>query len=234
MKIVAINGSPKGKKSATYLMVEAFLKGARSAGAEAEHHLLATKHILPCRGCFHCWTKSPGKCIQKDDIDTIDLTNADLLLFATPLYVDNVSGLLKNFLDRTIRYTSPLMECDEKGESVHVQKGGKRPKMMVMANCGFPEESHFCVLRLLFRRMARNSQTELIAEIYRSQGPLLTRKEKELNAILSNYFTLLAYAGEEVVTQGKLSHDIQCVLEDPLLPPPLYRELVNRNFSEQM
>lgn len=45
-KIIAINGSPRGKEGNTFAMVESFLKGAKSAGAETEHILLAEKRSI--------------------------------------------------------------------------------------------------------------------------------------------------------------------------------------------
>ncbi len=43
----------------------------------------------------------------------------------------------------------------------------------MISNCGFPEQSHFQVLGLLTRRMARNYHTEFVGEIYRGAGALL-------------------------------------------------------------
>ena len=70
MKILAINGSPKGKKSSTYIMVESFFKGAIEKGAETFHVLLSEKKINNCMGCFTCWNKTPGKCIFDDGAHT--------------------------------------------------------------------------------------------------------------------------------------------------------------------
>ena len=52
MKIIAFNGSPRGDKSVTNMMVEEFLSGARKAGAQTENILLSTKKIHHCVGCF--------------------------------------------------------------------------------------------------------------------------------------------------------------------------------------
>lgn len=52
MKIVVINGSPKGKLSNTNVMVDAFLKGAQEEGAETIKVFLAEKEIRDCRGAF--------------------------------------------------------------------------------------------------------------------------------------------------------------------------------------
>ena len=53
-----------------------------------------------CKGCLAC--QKTGKCVIKDDIapliDTV--RNADVLVFASPVYYYSVSGQLKTFLDR--------------------------------------------------------------------------------------------------------------------------------------
>jgi len=231
MKILAINGSPKGKKSVTYLMVDELLKGAQELGAETDHVLLSQKKIHHCMGCFSCWTKTPGKCIFDDDMKTIPSKECDILIFATPLFVDNVSGLLKNYLDRSIKFGLPFMERDAHGEAIHVAKDKKFPKLVVLSNCGFPEQSHFVVLKTLFRRMARNMHTEVIAEIYRGAGPLLKVDDRELEPIINNYKSLLRRAGRETVQNGALSHDLQQDLEKPLIPHDHYLQSLNSHFE---
>lgn len=175
MKITAINGSPKGKRSATYLMVEEFLKGAQSEGAATDHILLANMNIHHCIGCHTCWMKTPGVCVFQDDNQKIDLTDSDIIIYATPLYVDNISGLLKNFMDRRVSSVCPTIKKDANGEGVHPKKRTIRPKIMIIANCGYPGQFHFEVLKVLFRRVARNAESDLIGEIYRDEGPLFNK-----------------------------------------------------------
>jgi multimeric flavodoxin WrbA len=104
MKITAFNGSPRGDKGNTYVIAEEFLAGAKDAGAEVEHILLAGKEIKHCLGCFTCWLRTPGKCAISDDMKDLlpKVMNTDVIVFATPLYVDNVTGLMKNFIVRLL------------------------------------------------------------------------------------------------------------------------------------
>ena len=62
MKILAIQGSPRGKEGNTEIILNEFLSGAVSAGAKAETVYLKQKKIKPCLGCYTCWTKTPGVC----------------------------------------------------------------------------------------------------------------------------------------------------------------------------
>ena len=69
MHILAFNSSPRDNQtSKTELVLQKFLEGARRAGAETETLYLRNYQIKHCLGCFSCWTKTPGRCVQKDDM----------------------------------------------------------------------------------------------------------------------------------------------------------------------
>lgn len=62
MKILALNGSPKGENGSTEVILKPFLKGCEKTGAEIETVYLKDKSIKHCSGCFTCWTKTPVFC----------------------------------------------------------------------------------------------------------------------------------------------------------------------------
>jgi len=235
MKMVAFNGSPRAEKSNTHVIVEAFLKGAERAGAEVENIFLARKEIKPCRGCFACWFKTPGHCVIQDDMKDLleKVGSSDVIVFATPLYVDNVSGMTKNFMDRFVPGADPHFSKDENGECRH-SATIKPPKFVVISNCGFPEKSHFQVLKLLFKRVARNFNTEVIGEIYRSGGVLLADHPVVLKPLIYRYKQLVRKAGQQIIKDGKISEELQMLLEKPLLPEHVYIEQANRYFDREL
>jgi multimeric flavodoxin WrbA len=235
LKIFILNGSPKAASGNTYVMTEAFSAGAKSNGATVENIFLAKYNIQHCLGCFKCWKETPGKCILQDDAEMLmnKIAKANVLIFATPLYVDNVSGILKNFMDRMIMKACPNVEKDEMGETRHVVKNKQQLKIGAISNCGFPEQSQFQVLRLYFRRVARNMKAKLIVEIYRGEGPLLSAKAEQLKPIIDNYKHLLKEAGKAVVTKGTLSAELIEKLEKPLIPYDIYRENINNTFNHK-
>jgi len=236
VRILIVNGSPRGKNGNTHRMVAEFMAGAVEAGAEAENVFLAQKTIHPCRGCFACWTKTPGKCLQKDDIGELldKIIQTDLLVFATPVYTDNVTGIMKNFMDRLIPLVDPHFEKDPEGEYRHVRRYQKLPKIAVIANSGLPEQSHFQVLRLLFRRIARNMQSELAAEIYRGGGELLKENSLLLRPRQTRYRKLLRQAGRELAEHGALSAATIAALEKPLVPKDLYMKGANKHWDKEL
>ncbi|MFB0552647.1 MAG: flavodoxin family protein [Phycisphaerae bacterium] len=234
MKITIFNGSPRAENGNTHVMVEAFMKGARKGGAEIENVFLAKKEINPCRGCFSCWLKTPGKCVIKDDMTELldKFVSSDIIVFATPLYVDNVTGIMKNFMDRLIPGGDPHFEKDEGGECVHIIRTEKRPKLVVISNCGFPEQSHFQVLELLFKRVARNMRTEVIGEIYRGGGAILKDAPLILKPVIRKYKKLLQKAGKEIVENQRLSEGTRSKLEKPLIPEERYIAEANEYFDK--
>lgn len=236
MKITVFNSSPRAEKGNTNIMVESFLEGATEAGAEVENIFLAHKKIGHCRGCFTCWTKTPGKCVIKDDMEGLipKLFSADIVVLATPLYVDNVSGIMKDFLDRLIPAGDPHFEKDENGETRHVAKFAKIPKLMIISNCGFPEQTHFQVIHHYFQRVARNFQTRVIAEIYRGEGEILKFDSLILKPLIWKYKSLLKKAGKEVVKDLKLSEDTIKELEKPIISYDKYLEEGNKSWDKKL
>ena len=227
MKITVFNGSHKGRSGNTFLMVEAFLAGAREAGAEGEQVVLATHDIAPCRACMACWKMPDTRCVHRDAMDELlpKVIASDVFGLATPLYVDNVTGLMKTFLDRLVPIADPRWEQDDRGECRHRQRFPKPGKLIGIANCGFPEQSHFQVLALLLRRMARNLHCDLAAEIYRGAGGLLSHSDSAIQPAIDDYLQLVRRAGKELVEYGRVLEATSTQLERPLLPV--------ENFSEE-
>ncbi|PKK85889.1 MAG: flavodoxin family protein [Thermoplasmata archaeon HGW-Thermoplasmata-1] len=236
MRIIVFNASPKAEQSATHFMAEPLLEGAAGAGAEVENVFLSKKNIRHCIGCFDCWFKTPGACCIKDDMGELlsKFSSADIAVFASPLYVDNVSGLMKTFIDRLI----PLVDChfskDESGECRHGARIAKYPRIAVMSNAGFPEIAHFQVLSHYFKRMARNMHSEVVAEIYRGAGPLLTSGLPIAKPFVSAYRRLLVQAGAELAESAQISPKTQRKLDRPLVPDILYIKGVNHHFDAEL
>jgi multimeric flavodoxin WrbA len=234
MKITAFNGSPRGENGNTYLMTEEFLAGAREAGAETEHVLLAHKRIGHCVGCFACWLKTPGVCVIKDDMAGLlgKFAASDIVLYATPLYVDNVTGIMKNFMDRLIPLGDPRFAKTPDGECRHIIRNGKSPDIAVIANSGFPEQSHFQVLKLLFRRVARNMNARVVAEIYRGGGEIFRSTGLVLLPFIARYKKLLREAGKEVAAGRAISAETAAALEKPIVPEDMYIKNANEYFEK--
>jgi multimeric flavodoxin WrbA len=87
-------------------MLKKLLEAAVQGGAETELVLLRRKSIKSCNGCLTCEVGGKarkGVCTIQDDMQEIypKLLEADCLVFGTPVYFEMLSGLLKNFMDRT-------------------------------------------------------------------------------------------------------------------------------------
>jgi multimeric flavodoxin WrbA len=100
MKILAIHGSPRTVRSTTRRLVKSVLEGAAEAGAKTEIIDLCDLRVTPCTACEACSLN--GTCVNDDDVPALvdRMKEADGILFASPVYIDNVSGQMKVFFDR--------------------------------------------------------------------------------------------------------------------------------------
>jgi multimeric flavodoxin WrbA len=104
MKIVAVCGSHR--KGNTEWMLNKLAERLKENGAEVELILLRKANVKMCLACLKCeegGKTRKGICKIQDDMNAIypKLMAADCLVLGTPAYFDLMTGLLKNFLDRT-------------------------------------------------------------------------------------------------------------------------------------
>ena len=102
MKILAIMGSPR-KKGNTYKVTQKIEESMKQySNVEFEYVFLKDVDIKSCLGCGVCFDKGEKLCPLKDDLEMLEekMQKADGVIFTSPNYVFNVSGLMKNFFDR--------------------------------------------------------------------------------------------------------------------------------------
>lgn len=95
--VVIGGGRPNGNTSQ---LVDAFIKGASESGHEVEKVSLNKTVVNGCIGCNACRYGKP--CIQKDGFNELvpKITDADLIVFASPLLFWTISSKLKAFIER--------------------------------------------------------------------------------------------------------------------------------------
>lgn len=101
MKVIAIMGSPhKGKGYQIVRKIETALN--QLDDIDFRYIFLKDVNLQLCIGCFACIAKGENFCPLRDDRETIEneILCADGIILSSPGYTQNVSGLMKNFMDR--------------------------------------------------------------------------------------------------------------------------------------
>jgi multimeric flavodoxin WrbA len=108
MKILVVQGS--GRSRGNTARIDTLLEEALAAEASAtgvplalERITLADADVRPCRGCRSCFDTGETTCPLRDD-DVLSMKakmlDADALILSGPVYVNDVSGVMKNWIDR--------------------------------------------------------------------------------------------------------------------------------------
>jgi multimeric flavodoxin WrbA len=105
MKILLISSSPHREKSSTYLLAAEVMRALTEEGAACEEIHLSDRRVLFCRSCESCHEKLL-LCPIDDDVPAIlqKMLEADGIVFATPNYINNITGSLKTLLDRSSHF----------------------------------------------------------------------------------------------------------------------------------
>ncbi len=203
-KVLAINGSPRGVKGNTQILLDAFLKGMVKGEKELELKTLITHdlEINHCKGCFTCWNVTPGKCIWEDDMPRIlqDYLEADVIIYVTPLYCYGMTASLKKLIERLLPLIKPYM-IKKNGHYTHPRRyKEKSQRHVLISNCGFPERHHFDTMTQQFKAILGEKLNEMILC---TGGEMLGISA--LKNVCSKYVNAVEEAGFEFISYGGIN-----------------------------
>lgn len=207
MKIIVINAAPRMESGNTQMILNPFLVGVRHEGANVDVALLGRKDIKQCKGCFNCYARTPGVCVHSDDMPGLmeRIRVADMMIFATPLYIDGMTSLGKTFFDRLVAFLDPHFE-DHDGGLRHPLRAKFPGKIFLVGVCGYPGLHNFDPLLEHMKRIAVNFHSEFIGSALRPAvfSCLMTKKyREEVHEVMSAF----RRAGEELVKKGRVSEE---------------------------
>jgi len=131
--VLGISGSPR--EGNTNYMLRTVLD---ATGLDYGLILLKDEKINPCRACGGCFYSH--ECVVSDGMRQLydKLSKTDIIVFGSPTYFGNVTGLMKNFIDRCL----PLYLSEElKGKKAALLSSGNFKKGEVRFLDGFDIES---------------------------------------------------------------------------------------------
>jgi len=231
MKILLINGSPKGEKSNTLKLANAFMDGINTAvNHDVEKINVTGKNIEPCRGCFCCFEKTPGKCVIADDTAAIftQYVGADLVIWSFPLYCYGMPAKIKGLLERLAMMNNlPEIVIKENGSAKHPKRIDlQNQRHVLISTCGFfTVKNNYEPLIKQFEIMFADHCEKILCP----QGELF--RISQLEEKTNEYLSCAAKAGQEYINTGRISGETRQVLNEPLYPPEKFIEMANLSWE---
>ena len=164
--ILVLTGSP-GKGGNTDQLADAFIAGAQRAGHTVTKYATADKNIKGCMDCKSCFANA-GVCVIPDDFPALAplMEQADMVVFATPLYWFSFPAQIKAAIDRF--YSLFLGNRPLKGK-----------ECALIAGCGDEDETAFAGMVKSYQLIAgflnwRDRGMELVPGLHDKDAVLST------------------------------------------------------------
>ncbi|MFW9806003.1 MAG: flavodoxin family protein [Candidatus Thorarchaeota archaeon] len=234
MKVLVINGSPRKERGATGGLLKPFVKGMTEAGADVETIYSKGLDLGDCRGCFNCWSSTPGKCIQDDEMrDILDkIADADLLILATPVYVDGMTGSLKTLLDRTVPLLHGAFELRDDHCRHSLRDHVKAGKVALFSVCGFTEMDNFDPLITHVKAICKNMNREYLGALLRPYAWIIDPAMKQ-GAPLEYLLSSVQKAGHELIKEGKMKDETLSVIANEIVPRDEVIKIMKQSFGDK-
>ncbi len=233
MRVLVLNGSPRGERSNTLKLALAFSEGF-PPDTETELVHLSKLNIKPCMGCFSCWTKTAGECVIKDDMGELypKIAAADVIIESFPLYFFGMPSIFKAMTDRCL----PLMKTylgtsDEDGKSSFHQLRNETmysKRLVLISTCGYVNaDPMFPALLKQYDLICgeRNYTAILCPEGELFGYEELAKRQKKA------YLADVTRAGAEFAENGSISPETRERISKAVLSPSGFEALVRSHWG---
>jgi multimeric flavodoxin WrbA len=250
MKILAINSSYRAERGHTAFLINLLFEGAREAGAECESIALAKIRINHCLGCDQCQKNvrllQPANnhgdlaeyqvdCVhkEKDDVQMLfnKMSRADLIIYATPIYVFNISSLLKLLLERFYgaSYSSYLRATKSGLLFHHIDHALMSKPFVPLIVCDNLEDETPRTALQYFKSFSLFMEARQVGTLVRNGCTLSSlgedHKENTRFPILAQVYAAYRQAGRELAVNGKISNSTQRRANQEIVPVPFFKLL---------
>jgi methyltransferase (TIGR00027 family) len=210
----------------------------KEQGADVELYYTMDLAIKPCLGDHACHLRTPGKCIQDDDMKWLlpKVGGADVLVLASPLYCDGVTGPMKMFMDRLIPNGQPFIEM-RNGRMRHPLrddlKREKPMRLVLVSSCGFWEMENFDPLLTHIKAFCENISADFAGALLRPHGVTLNAVS-EGGAQVSEVVSSAREAGRQLIRDGRMSAETLNSVGRPLVPKDMFMDFSNIRIQEML
>jgi NAD(P)H-dependent FMN reductase len=262
MKILAINSSFRAERGYADFLTQLLFEGARQAGADCETVYLSKlkiNHCLACNRCQETAHQIPSgdqacpdfdvTCVfaDKDDAHLVfdKMRQADLIIYATPVYVFNISSLLKNFLERFYGLSNcQFLRATKTGLLFHhIDPDVMSTPFVPLIVCDNLEDETPATARQFFKSFALFMEAEQRGVLVRNGGSITgfgDEVDMDRFPALGTIYSVYKEAGREIVNEGRISRATQRKANQEVIPVPFFHLLkrirlvtVKQKFAEK-
>ncbi len=161
--VVILDGAGSGDKDLTPIL-DVLSHVLKADGGQVETLPLREMKLAHCLGCFDCWVKTPGICVEADAGREIAkaIIRSDVTVLFTPVTFGGYSPELKKMVDRFIQLASPFFYIDH-GEVHHPPRYARRPRFTMVGVQRHPNPNEAHIFKILAGRNAINLHPQSFA-----------------------------------------------------------------------
>jgi multimeric flavodoxin WrbA len=205
MNAFLLVGSPKGRKSTSYLLGSMLAEGMRKRGAAVSE------------GLVHEGLRSEDGTARL--LDSVDA--ADLVIFAFPLYIDSLPAPFTRLLERIAERRARVAPAES-------------PRLAVIVQCGFPE-AHQCETAVgICRLFADRTGMRWAGALAMGMGGSVGGDLKKLPGGGKNILDAIGMASESLAIGGAIPEAATELFAKPLMPRWMYTLIGNFGWRMQL
>ncbi len=220
MKILLVQAIPR-KTGYTAKLLSHFKCGLSMTDSDVNEIDLLSCNIKPCRGCYMCWSATPGRCVIRDDMDQLmeQFIESDIIFLATPMYHYTMNSEMLKFIERTLPFSEYGFNSSPLGvmrNSIRFPEKWKNKKLGLLTCGAFKEEDNFSAITRTFNLIANGMNLDTCGILIRPESYLLRFKaaKPKTITIIEKAFEK---AGYELGTNGFIEKETMEKAKTPIV-----------------